>query len=68
MRTHTEFFSFTKLARTTGASVVARVAMVCNDLTIANSSMGRYEAMKSNALNHVVQGARLYLHASAVDT
>ena len=60
MRTHTEFFSFTKLARATGASVVARLAMVCNDLAIANSSMGRYKDMKSKALNHVVQGARMY--------
>jgi hypothetical protein len=60
MRTHTEFFSFTKLALATGASVVARVAMVCNDLAIANSSMGRYKAMKSNALNHVLLGAQMY--------
>jgi hypothetical protein len=60
MRTHTEFFNITKLARAAGASVVARVAMVCNDLAIANSSMGRYEEMKSGAFAHVVQGARLY--------
>jgi hypothetical protein len=60
MRTHTEFFSFRKLARATGASVIARVAMVCNDLAIANSSMGRYKAVKSNALNHVLQGAQMY--------
>jgi hypothetical protein len=34
--------------------------MVCNDLAIANSSMGRYKALKSMALNHVFQGARMY--------
>jgi len=60
VRTHTEFFKFTKFARATGGSVAARVAMVCNDLAIANSSMGRYKAVKSRALNHVLQGAQMY--------
>src|SRR5271163_3939529 len=34
--------------------------MVCNDLAIANSSMHQYQSIKHKALNHVVQGARMY--------
>ena len=60
MRTHTKYFSFSKLANADGASTVVRVAMVCNDLAIANSSIGHYKKMESKALNHIRQGAALY--------
>jgi hypothetical protein len=60
MRTHTKFFSFSKLANSEGASTVVRVAMVCNDLAIANSSMGHYKNLPSKALSHIRQGAPLY--------
>ncbi len=60
MRTHSKYFSFSKLAIADGASTVVRVAMVCNDLAIANSSMGHFKKMESNALNHIRQGAALY--------
>ena len=60
MRTHTKFFKFSKLARADGASTVARVAMVCNDLAIANSSLGHFKNLSANALSHVRQGGALY--------
>ena len=60
MRTHTKYFSFSKLANADGASTVVRVAMVCNDLAIANSSMSHYKKIESNALNHMRQGGALY--------
>jgi hypothetical protein len=60
MRTHTKFFRFQKLATADGASVVVRLAMVCNDLAIANSSMGKFKEIRSNALNHIRFGASLY--------
>ncbi|HKM79542.1 MAG TPA: hypothetical protein VJY15_01075 [Candidatus Acidoferrum sp.] len=60
MRTHTEFFSFSRFANAEGASLVARVAMVCNDLAIANSAMGYFKNIESNAVSHIRQGAPLY--------
>jgi hypothetical protein len=60
MRTHTKFFSFSKLANADGASTVVRIAMVCNDLVIANSSMGYFKNLPSKALSHIKQGAPLY--------
>ncbi len=60
MRTHTKFFSFSKLANAGGASTVVRIAMVCNDLAIANSSMGHFKNLPSKALSHIQQGAPLY--------
>jgi hypothetical protein len=60
MRTHTKFFNFSKLAIADGASTVARVAMVCNDLAIANSALGHFKTLPSNALSHVRQGGALY--------
>lgn len=60
MRTHTKFLGFRKLVTADGASVVVRLAMVCNDLAVANSSMGRFKEIKSNALNHIRRGASLY--------
>lgn len=56
MRTHTKFFNFSKLARADGASTVVRVAMVCNDLAIANSALGHFKNLSANALSHVRQG------------
>src|SRR5277367_3837182 len=60
MHTHTTFFNFSKLARADGASTVVRVAMVCNDLAIANSSLGHFKNLSANALSHVRQGGALY--------
>src|ERR1700693_3401315 len=60
MRTQNKFFEFRKLATADGASVVIRLAMVCNDLAISNSAMGRFREIKSNALNHIRRGASLY--------
>lgn len=60
MRTHTKFFNFSKLAVADGATTVVRVAMVCNDLAIANSSLGHYKNLPSNALSHIRQGGMLY--------
>jgi hypothetical protein len=60
MRTHTQFFNFSKLARVGGASTVVRVAMVCNDLAIANAALGHFKSLPSNALSHVRQGGALY--------
>ena len=60
MRTHTKYFNFSKLARADGASTVVRLAMVCNDLAIANSSLGHFKKLSANALSHVRQGGLLY--------
>lgn len=60
MRTHTKFFSYSKLANADGATTVVRIAMVCNDLAIANSAMGYFKNLTSNALSHIRQGAPLY--------
>ena len=60
MRTHTKFFSFSKLANADGASTVVRIAMVCNDLAIANSSMGHFKNLPLKSLSHIQQGAPLY--------
>src|SRR5579863_1259481 len=60
MRTHTKFFNFSKLARADSAPTVVRVAMVCNDLAIANSALGHFKSLSGNAMNHVRQGGALY--------
>ena len=60
MRTHTEFIDFSKLANAHGVPTVVKIALVCNDLATANSALGHFTNLKSNALNHVVQGSRLY--------
>ena len=56
MQTHTEYFKYSKLANADGASTVVRVAMVCNDLMIANSLLGHYTKIDSNALNMCDKG------------
>jgi len=61
MRTQTKFFSFHRIAIADGASTVVRIAMVCNDLALANSLLGHYKEMKSGMLNHIHRGARMYL-------
>jgi hypothetical protein len=58
IRTHTNFFNFSKLAIAYGASAVVRVAMVCNDIAIANSSLGHYKSLSANALSHIRQAER----------
>jgi len=61
VRTHTEFMTFSKLASTAGSIPVVVVALVYNDLAIANSSMGRYmEERTSRTLGHVGRGGTLY--------
>jgi hypothetical protein len=60
MRTRTAFYSFSKLALVEEAPIVARVAMVCNDLAIANDAMGHYKNLPDNALSHIRQGGALY--------
>jgi hypothetical protein len=60
MRTHTKFFSFSKLANVDGATTVVRIAMVWNDLAIANSSLGYFKRLPPKTLNHIRQGAPLY--------
>jgi hypothetical protein len=60
MRTLTKFLNFSKLARAVGSSTVVRVAMVCNDLAIANSALGHFKTLPSNALSHIRQGGPLY--------
>jgi hypothetical protein len=60
MRSQTLFVSMSKLARVDGSVEVVRVAMVCNDLAVANSCMGYYKEMKSKSLNHVRRGGLLY--------
>src|ERR1700743_290519 len=59
MRTHTKCFNFSKLAAARGASTVVRLAMVCNDLAVANSSLGQYQKM-SGSMRHIGQGGALY--------
>lgn len=39
---------------------VATLAMVCNDLAIANSSMSRYSKNGPAALAHIARGGRMY--------
>lgn len=60
MHTQTMFISFSKLLGLNGGVVAATVALVCNDLAIANSSLGHYTTMKSKALGHIRRGGRLY--------
>jgi hypothetical protein len=60
MHTHTKFFNFSKLAIADGATTVVRVGMACNDLAIANSLLGHFKGISSNALNHIRQGGMLY--------
>jgi hypothetical protein len=61
VKTQTIFFKFHRLAIADGAPTVVRIAMVCNDLALANSLLGHYTKMKpSGILSHVRNGARLY--------
>lgn len=60
MRTQTLFISFDKLCRAEGAVTVVTLALVCNDLAIANSSMGRYKQSNTALLTHVRRGGRMY--------
>jgi hypothetical protein len=60
MQTHTKCLNFSKLARAPGAATVIRIAMVCNDLAIANESLGRYKNLKPDILSHIKQGGKLY--------
>jgi hypothetical protein len=60
MRTRTTFFDFSRLAGADGANIVARIAMVCNDLATANSCLGHFKKLDSKPLNHIRRGAMLY--------
>jgi hypothetical protein len=55
----TLFIRFSRLVKTDGATSVIKVAMVCNDLAIANSSMGTYRA-KTGSLGHIGLGGLKY--------
>ena len=59
MRTKTLLISFSKLSRIEGAVSVIKVALVCNDLAIANASMSHYRTM-TGSLGHVGLGGLLY--------
>lgn len=52
--------NFDKLAKAEGVVTVVRLAMVCNDLAIANSSMGGYKQGRSSPLDHIRRGAQMY--------
>lgn len=60
MRTQTLFINFDRLADAPGAPTVVRIAMVCNDLAIADSSMSRYVALSAGILGHMKRGGQLY--------
>jgi hypothetical protein len=60
MRTQTIFISFSKLRRVEEFVPVVTVALVCNDLAIANSSMGRYKQSQTKSLSHVGAGGGIY--------
>jgi len=59
MHTATLFVSFPKLAAVDGAIPAIRVALVCNDLAIANSSLGRYQQL-AGAMSHISRGGQMY--------
>jgi hypothetical protein len=60
MRTQTLFVSFSKLRRVEGAVPAVTVALVCNDIAIANSSMARYQQNRIKNLSHIEFGGRIY--------
>jgi hypothetical protein len=60
MNLHSGFFSFSKLEQSQGASTVIRIAMVCNDLATANSSLRDSRNIESSTMSHIRQGASLY--------
>jgi hypothetical protein len=55
-----KFFNFAKLAIADGATTVVRVAMVCNDLAIANSSLGHFKGLSADAVSHIRQKGMPY--------
>jgi hypothetical protein len=57
--TSTLIVSFSKLAQAEGAIPVIKVALVCNDLAIANSSLGRYQQL-TGAMSHISRGGQMY--------
>lgn len=60
MRTYTLFIDFKNLSSIPGAAVVAKVAMVCNDMAVANSAMAGYTEQSHRSLGHIRRGARMY--------
>jgi hypothetical protein len=60
MKTKTIPISFSRLALREGFETVLTVAMVCNDLAVADVSMSRYGEMSSLALSHIKRGAAMY--------
>jgi hypothetical protein len=60
LRTQTIFISFSKLGRIEGTVSVVTVALVCNDLAIANSSMGRHKQNQFKSLSHIGLGGGIY--------
>jgi len=60
MRTRTLFISYERLAAADSGVAVATLGLVCNDLAIANSSMARYNKLRSGTLAHIRRGGRMY--------
>jgi len=61
IRTQTILIDFAKLAAWgKPAPTVARIALVCNDLAVANSAMKHFDQMESKSLGHIRTGAKLY--------
>ena len=58
--TQTKFISFAKLSKLTGAETIVTVALVCNDLAIANASMGRYKQIEKPSLSYIRIGGMRY--------
>ncbi len=60
VRTRTLFLDFAKLSQVKGGEVVSILAMVCNDLAVANSAMSRLPAKLPISLQHIRRGIRMY--------
>jgi hypothetical protein len=60
VRTRTLFLDFAKLSQVKGGEVVLILAMVGNDLAVANSAMSRLPARLPISLQHMRRGIQMY--------
>lgn len=60
VRTRTLFLDFAKLSQVKDGEVVSILAMVCNDLAVANSAMSRLPARLPISLQHMKRGIQMY--------
>ncbi len=60
VRTQTLFLDFAKLSQVEGGEVVSNLAMVFNDLAVANSAMSRLPAGLPISLQHMRRGIEMY--------